>query len=655
MRTRSHPFSLWFLCLAALLLLPLARAAHAAGAIRASISPTVLLADGIATATVTADVRTSSGRPARDGTEVRFYTTAGTITPVAFTSAGVARATLVSSNTPQTANISISVGIDQAILAVPMVSKLVETSVGGRVMRITGKYVAYSEDKKFIQADEQVRLRFRGVEIEANSVQVDINGNTVKALGKVQVSSDDKTLIGERLWLNLRTFEGYILMVGVKRWFSAYGLTDLPEKPKNATPDFELEDLTDSKLLWVGKQANYIIDERVQVQNARAYVGGIKSLRMPFHQSDLNGGGFGESGSDRYIGIGSEGLSVDLPFYVRMTPGSSTAFHVGYGARSGGIGNFTRNRGLSVDLVQKYGFSGASEGEAMLSNMTSFDRWGFAWSHTQQFTKTTRLVTNLQFPEHRDMYGMVNLTSGLPFGTFQSSVSAIKPHDGTLGKTLSFAFETKPRPLANNKAALSFETTFFQRDRQPVRVARGVKVDTPSVGYQSIAAKLRPRTVNLGHGFQLDSAAYLRGTTGNVNNGIGPAFETNIRRPLPNNGFMQFGVNYNALTTVSDLFPAQGRLNGTLSLTYPITSRFRVSAIGSMAFDGKSHHSLLQAVYEFAPKWQFEMLHTMFRFDDFNDYDFQFGISRALGDRNLGLYWSRRDHRILLEFGASRF
>ena len=75
------------------------------------------------------------------------------------------------------------------------------------VMKITGKYVAFSEDKRFIQADEQVKVRFRGVEVEANSVQVDLNADTLKALGKVHVSSDDQTMVGERLWLNLKTFE----------------------------------------------------------------------------------------------------------------------------------------------------------------------------------------------------------------------------------------------------------------------------------------------------------------------------------------------------------------------------------------------------------------------------------------------------------------
>src|ERR1051325_5920720 len=111
-----------------------------------------------------------------------------------------------------------------------MVSKLVEANVGGRVLKIQGKYVAFSEDRHFIQADQDVIVRFRGVEVQANSVQIDIGRNHLVALGKVQIASGDKTLVGERLWLDLKSFEAYIVAVGLKQWFSAYGLTPLPER-----------------------------------------------------------------------------------------------------------------------------------------------------------------------------------------------------------------------------------------------------------------------------------------------------------------------------------------------------------------------------------------------------------------------------------------
>jgi hypothetical protein len=634
-----------------------ARPAHAAGAIRATVSPQVLLADGISTATVTAEVRSTSGRPVRDGTEVRFYTTAGSITQVAFTSAGVARATLTASNVPQAVNVSVSAGLDQVVITVPMVSKLVEANVGGRVMRIRGNYVAFSEDKRYIQADEQVKLEFRGVTLEANSVQIDLNRDNVKALGKVMIASDDQSLVGERLWWDMRTFEGYMVAVGSRKWFSGYGLTELPEKPKNLNPDFDLVDFSDSRMIWVGKQANYVFGERVQMQNARAYVAGIKSVKMRFQETNLRSG-FGEERS-QYVGIGTEGITLDLPLYVRMTPGSSTAFRVGYGANSmssGGIGNFTRNRGLSVDLVQKYGFAGASEGEATLTNLSSPQELGFFWGHTQQLNKTTRLVSTLQFPEHKDLYGQLNLTSGLPIGNLQVSLAASKPGKGTLGHTMSFAFETKPKPVADGKLALSAETSFYRREAQTTRLFKGAgRLPLLDTQYQAVGVKARPQSLGLGGGFTLDSSASLRMVSGGYNAGFGPAFETQIRRTLPNNGYLSFGLNYNHLTAVSDLLPTTAKMNATLNASYPITKRLRLAAMGTMGLDANTRHSIFSASYQFSDKWRLDMLHTMFRFGEFGNYDFQIGLARALGGRELGIYWSRVEHKFIIEFGAARF
>lgn len=644
----------------ALLSLFVGRPALAAGAVRVTVSPNVLLANGISTATVTAEVRTSSGRPARDGTEVRFYTTAGTITQVAFTSAGVARATLTSSSVPQAANISVSAGIDQTVITVPMVSKLVEATVGGRIMRITGQYVAFSEDRRFIQADEQVKIKFRGLQIEANSVQLDLGANTLKALGKIQIAADNKTMVGDRLWVDLATFEGYLMSVGSRQWFSGYGLTELPERPKNLNPDFELADISDSKLLWVGKQANYIIGERVQMQGARAFVGGIKSFKMPFHQANL-AGGFNQT--EQYVGIGSEGITLDLPLYLRMSPGASTALNVGYGSRSGGLGYFTRDRGLNVDLVQKYGFMGASEGEARLTNLASFGGWGAQWSHSQQLTKTTRIVSDLQFPEHRDFYGGVNLTSGLPIGTLQASVSGQKPQQGDFTKTLALAFETKPRPVLGGKANFSVQTAFNHRDPQQLLINPSslnldgsglIKVPVGGLQTESVTAKLRPQAKQLAKGLTLESSVAVEAITGTLK-GFGPAAEIHLNKTLPRNGFLTFGIQYDQLAQVASLLPTQGKINSTLSATVPITKKLKITALGNLALDAQSQSSVIQASYALSSKWRLNALQTMFQYGTFGAKDTQFGVSRALGERELALYWSQREHKFVFEFGASRF
>ncbi|HEU4753434.1 MAG TPA: hypothetical protein VFU47_10045, partial [Armatimonadota bacterium] len=332
-------------------------------------------------------------------------------------------------------------------------------------------------------------------------------------------------------------------------------------------------------------------------------------------------------------------------------------FHVGYGARSNGVGYFSRERGLSVDLVQKYGFSGSSEGEASLTNMTSFDRWGFYWSHTQQLAKTTRLVSNLQFPEHRDMWGSLNLTSGLPIGNLQVGVAAARPHQtGVLTKTLSFAFETKPKPVLDGKLAITASTSSFWRDAQNIRVARGIRVPVQNTQYQTFGINARPQPLKLGGGFTLDSSLSLRAVTGNnQGGGFGPAMEAQVRRQLGQNGFLSFGLSYNHLASINDFLPTNGRLNATFTLNHQIGRRLKIAALGTAALDAESRNSLLQASYQLTPSWRLDLVNSFFRYGQFGDNDFQFGVARSFGPRELSLYWSSREHRFLFEFGASRF
>jgi hypothetical protein len=374
---------------------------------------------------------------------------------------------------------------------------------------------------------------------------------------------------------------------------------------------------------------------------------------MPFHESDLRVG-FGEAES-QYVGFGSEGVNLNLPLYLRMTPDSSTALHLGYGDRSGGVGYFTRDHGLSVDLVQKYGFAGASEGQAMITDLASPDRVGFSWNHTQKINDTTRLVTNLQFPEHRDMYGQMNLTSGLPIGTLHLAMGGVKPHDGNFAKTLSFGFETKPKALAENKLSVSGETSFYMRDAQQLRIMQGFKIPLQNDQYEAAGVKLRPASAKLPLGFTFDSSVALRGVMGNRENGFGPAVETQLRRSLPNSGTLGIGLNYNHLASVDDLLPNAGRLNSTLNLSYPVTKKLRLAAIGNMALDAQNRSSLVQAAYAFLPGWRLDLVHTMFKFGPLDATDYQLGISRAFGSRDLSIYWSHHQHRFMFEFGASRF
>ena len=70
-------------------------------------SPSSIIADGISTSTITARINDTFNNPVKDGTDVLFLTTDGSLTPVLTTTTdGIATATLTSSTTAKTATIT---------------------------------------------------------------------------------------------------------------------------------------------------------------------------------------------------------------------------------------------------------------------------------------------------------------------------------------------------------------------------------------------------------------------------------------------------------------------------------------------------------------------------------------------------------------------
>jgi hypothetical protein len=74
-----------------------------------------------------------------------------------------------------------------------------------------------------------------------------------------------------------------------------------------------------------------------------------------------------------------------------------------------------------------------------------------------------------------------------------------------------------------------------------------------------------------------------------------------------------------------------------------------------MALDARSRNSVFQMSYQLTDQWRVDMLHTLFLAGPFSAMDYQLGIARDIGGRELGIYWSRRQHKFIVEFGAARF
>jgi hypothetical protein len=629
------------------LLLGAAGRAHAS--IRLTLQPQVLVADGRSTATVTVEVRDRQGRLVPDGTPVRFATTGGNITATAFTSAGVARATLTSATDPASVMVTAFSGTDQAIGRIQMVSKMVDANVDARILRLNAQYVAFSEELKFIDSVQDVRVRYRGLTIEANAIQIDVNQNQLKAFGKVGLTSGQSVLEGERLFLDLGSFDGYLVSTDKKTWFNGYGLNELPEPPKTIMPDFEFKELTNSTLSWVGKEAIYIPGQKVQVRGAKAYVAGIKSLRIPYHEVRLDNGITGDYG--QYIGAGTQGIILDIPFYVHMTPNASTAVRFRNGERPG-FGYFNGRPGFGMDLEEKYGIAGESDGLMTLNDFTSGE-WGFRWNHTQQFGPKTRVSADFETPAHTDLYSRLNFAHQLDFGNVTLNLAGSEVQNRSFGRTIDASFETNPKPVLNNRFFISAGTRYTDIAGGQFQQLLNKRFEIAPTRTEELNLRLRPESIQL-----LPKMTFSNNITGRLLYGTttGPAlaYQSNLTYSLPRNSMLTFGYNYDQAPTIrSVLNQAHHNLSATAT-TVPVKG-LRASLFGTMGLDTTQQTLAGQLSYNITSQWRFDLLHSFYKFNGFGVSDYQFGIARKLGPREVILYYSTETGRVLVELGAANF
>jgi hypothetical protein len=622
----------------------------ASGSVRLDARPDVLLADGHSTATIRAVVRDSAGLLVADGTLVRFTTTAGTITEVVPTSSGAARATLTSSSLPSVAEVSAYAESASASVKVQMVTSLADVSQAAPVVSVDGKYVAYSEGLRVLEAMDQAEARFEGLRIEANALQVDLASEYLRANGNVTVKGRDQTISGQRLLMNMRGLRLTLLGPRGRQVFQGRGLQELPSPQPAEAQGFDLADLSASEMLWTCDRATAVLGHKVQLRRATAYLIGARVLPLSFHEIRLDSGG---ADLQQYVGVGTEGLIVDLPYFVQLAPSGSTAFRLRHQYRSG-FGWYSTEPGWQLDLERRYGVPGKAEGTINFGRITDRD-WGMHWDHTHQFGPNTRLYTFFDYPAHRDVYGQVNFYKRLGFGSMTLNLSGNKLHNQSLARHTDVSLETHPIALSRTGVRLSLEGRLADSSGVHYEDFLGRRIEVPGDQSRELGLKLRPADLRLGKRTRVGSALSLREVWGSRSrDGLNVVGNANLSHGFGRGGHLSLNYSYNDFSG-SQLFRSSGKhaLSGTFSLGHG--GRLRFTAFGMMGLDSPLRSVTTDLSYRLTSSWRLDFEQTMYRFRSFSDRDQQVGLARKLGDREVALFWSRNTHRFTLEVGASSF
>ncbi len=633
-------------------LLALARPASASlGSLGLRAMPELVRADGHSTTTITAEVRTSGGGTVADGTEVHFTTTAGRIDDVVPTAAGRARATFTSDAIPGVAQVSAFSGASSATISVRMVEDPEALGPSGKVLNVRGKYVAYSESQGIVEAIGDARITWKGQLITAQMAQVDLVRSIIRARGAVQVESRDKKkqVTGDPFAVDMLGDQA--TLVAADAWQTLDFPTLAPLTPAPAAPDpREWADLKDSDMLWKAERIVAVPGQKLQLRRAEAFLGGQRVLRLPYHEISLAEGVSGQG--QQYLGVGSNGLSVDLPYFLGMSPGASTSLRLRRGSRSG-FGWYGTTPGWQLDLEQKYGIAGATEGTFGLGRITSGD-WGLHWNHSQRLAKGTQAYALLEYPSHRDLFSSLNLASQGRIGNVGLNLSLHKLQDHAFGRTLDLNANTAPRSVGGTGVRLSLESRLYDSRGGDFVAFNGKRyVVAPSFS-RELGLRLTPSLLKLGRG-GISSWVSLKEVWGSRDrSGFGLAGALAFNHPIGKTGGMTLNYSYNRFPGIT-FYGAAGRqtLSGSLRLS-PMRHLF-VGAFGSFGLDSPTRSISASAAYSFGPLWRLQLQQTAYHFRTLQEQDLQLGLSRAIGPREITVYWSQLRHRVMFELAGGGF
>jgi hypothetical protein len=594
--------------------------------IQVEVNPKVVPADGTSTAVITAQIREEGKGLVTQSVRVDFASTLGTITPWVFTEGGVARAEITSTK-EGTATITIScLGSTVQTKVAFVTEKELTYEKKGRAVKVSGSYLAWCADGGVLDATGSVNVYYKGLIFRGDSFQIDAVSATLKALGKIVVSNGHKKIEGNRLFWDLTSDAGIMLIAegGVKAVrIKGINLEEEPFEGYIPSYAFDFYDPSDSRVVILAKEAEIFPGEKVYLKGTATFVGGSKVFSLPYQLIRFSGYG---SYTQQMLNWGTSGIALDFPFYFALKENYIGALHLRY-ANASGIDVYTRRQGWNLALDQQYELDNATGG--IVFEEGEGGDLGVTWSHNHLFPHKLSTNLYLDYLARGDRYNRVSIrkdwtSANLLYNIYQRKYGVYEKE----GQDVSL----RMRPMKFGSSSLGI-------------VGRVYKWDW--FGKELFAQWLSP--------------SIMMGKT---------------RIDLSLEGGYQWGKENKGLYTFNAYLGRELRGWGNLSLTY---SKFNATRYGSEGgenlglnflfrrnkwagylyvnngLEDNSQFSYGNLSYYFSSQWGFQLRSYFYKLGPYRFSDFQYILSKSIGEREIYLYWSKRDRKFGLEISQGGF
>ncbi len=639
------------------------------GVITLESYPTVSVADGRSTLTVTAQLRDNSGRLVPDGTQVIFDTTQGTFREkVLTTSNGYARAVLIAPSNSGVAKIRASALRFNAIseLEIEFVADRSMLSSAREYFEIEGSdSLQYAVDDKILEATGENRgavLKYRDIVVRADDMQVRVPSYELKAR-RATLEIGDQTYEFDELFLRLNRKTGFGLAT-VQKVALQPGRVPVGSFPIKIAPYYGYVEISargvfPAKKAVDGRQLSYqsIIEsisrieakkavafprKEVQFHDANVMLTGQSLMRTPLFRMPINSSS--PIVTDQYINVSNNDLALNYPHYLKLKPGESQLLRFKWGNRySTGTG---ATGGTFLDYEWSWNNGEEMDGGFNIYGLGRSD-WGTSFRQFWAFQPGSGISFQLDFPAHRSMYATSNLSHqiGKINANLNASYGTSLAGSKVTSDSLSAVFEGDPFKVDFLNANGFFGVTGSQRNLKTPFITNSQQ----SAGIQS---RFVGKSMRFGPGSSLNWSYTFGRNFGNTSvSNFTHLFNVGMSAtPLPSLGM---NVNY---SYTEDGFTSEvlGRHRLGLEAYYnPGRVGFSGSATKSLDVDQLNISARLR--YEVGSLWNFYYGYAYDQFGVDSFFDQSFILSYKLGFRELGLSYSQRTKRLGIEILGSSF
>lgn len=646
-------------------------ACHAqTGSIRLTSYPSMTVADGRSTITITAEVRDRDGRTVPDGTQVVFTATVGSFNePIVKTTAGTARAIYTAGSVPGTSRIQASAFSYNAVstLDVEMVADRSMLSSAKEYIEVIGeKYLMYSLDQRILGAaapDRGVTVRYRDITIEADDVQIEVSNYLVRARkARLKFGTFDHQFEELNFKLNsrkgwgvtivqipnyeIRPMGSFFKFVSVPR--SKLGIAEVSASgvaaPSVSPPVglFDFADLLDSTSTVAAKKAVAFPRGQIQFHEAELYVGTNRVMKLPLFQLNMYSGS--ALVTDQVLNVYNSQLSVNYPYYLSLKPGESSVLRFRTGERYGRTNVSTG--GMFLDYEMTWNRGDDMDGGLTVSGLTRSD-WSIGARQFMRLDDKTIATAQIEFPAHQSMFGSATLNRQLD--GFQLSLSA--NHSRSLrglkysSQNYSAVLERDPIPVGNLPIKMFYGLSASYNEAQ----SDSLHVTQNSVGarmrFQLIPIQLGPAT-NISGSFL---ASHQSGS--GIQQGISTMGDVSVSHRFGDWGSLVLGYSYAndgymSKLTGRNTFNASGYVDrGRLSMGFSLSKSLDIDR-QSLFFDSS---------YEISSLWRLSYQLTFDRYlgdrftEDMAMLSYRFGI------REIGVSYSIRNRKFGFQLFGAQF